>query len=530
MRAARRSRKSRRIPIRLQRAALALGAAAILLSPTACAPGGGNRRSLEWIAGRAAPRFDPDGPPDELRWSIERLLSEGLTRELPDGGVTGAAADRYQVSADGLAWTFHLRSGLRFTDGHACTSADFRDALLAGLARTDHSVHAAMLAALRGARPALAGRTPSGIETPDARTLVLRLDRPDSLLPLKLSLPGISTPWRSRAPGEWSGAIGLGPYRLAHSDHGLRLSLARVGGGPGPDSVHVRFMIGVARTRALMRGGGVDLLWPVPAGLLDQPAPAGCRLERSTARPRRQLLLVMRADTPPTHSSAARHALAHGIHRSEVIATLGHAAALPGEMVPGGGPFDFPRYDASEVASWRSRADLGLSFQVSMLYDADRTGDEVARGLQGTWSRQNIYVELRGLRGGMYTRDALAGHEPLLLAEWQPLESGAEFALLSLAQAPRLAPAGAFRTGWRPAELAAWLPPGRSRKPLSSRALENRLEADLVALPLADLPWVRVVREGGRQWPFHPHFGPDFAAGAGAGSAASRAASTAREH
>jgi ABC-type transport system substrate-binding protein len=491
--------------------ALAAGALVALLALPSCHPGG-RHGAVDWVASCAVPRFDPDGPPNDVRWAIERLLSFGLTSETESGRIEGAAADRYQVSPDGLAWTFHLRSGLRFTDGKPCTSADFRAALAAGLARGDHGVHAALLGALRGLKPARAGRrrTPLGIETPDARTLILRLDHPDSLLPAKLALPGVGVPWRSRLAGEWSAVVGLGPYRLARAEGGVRLVLARAS-GPGPDSVRVRFVIGVARLRDLLRAARADLLWPLPPELLDQTLPAGYRLEKSEARPRRRLLLVMRADTPPTTQEAARRALAHGVNKVDVLATLGRAAAPSGELVSGAGPFPLPRYDATEVASWMAKGNLGRSFHITLLYDADRSGATVAQGMQSTWSRQSIDVELQGVRGNDFVREALNGREQVLLAEWQPLESGAAFEALGLLGASRGLPCGAFRTGWRPAD-AAQLRGGGQVRPVAPATLEGALERDLVVLPLADLPWVRLVREGGPAAPFHPHFGPDFGA------------------
>jgi len=493
------------------RLALAAGAMLALLALPGCNANRG-RRAVDWVASCAVPRFDPDGPPNDVRWAIERLLSCGLTRETEDGRIEGAAAERFEASGDGLAWTFHLRPKLRFTDGKPCTSTDFRIALAAGLAGHDYGAPAALLAALRGLKPARAGRprTPLGIETPDPRTLILRLDHPDSLLPAKLSLPGVGVPWRSRVVGEWSAAIGLGPYRLARVERGVRLVLARTGGA-GPDSVRVRFVIGVARLRELLRAARADLLWPLPPELLDQTLPAGYRLERSDARPRRRLLLVMRGDTPPTTREAARRALAHGVNKVDVLATLGRAAAVSGELVSGAGPFPLPRYDGSEVASWMAKGDLGRSFHVTLLFDADRSGATVARGMQSTWSRQSLDVELLGVRGNDFTREALMGREQVVLAEWQPLQVGAAFEALALLGAPRVPPCGAFRTGWRPADGAALRPAGPNR-PVVPAALESALERDLVVLPLADLPWVRLVRQDGPAVPFHPHFGPDFGA------------------
>jgi ABC-type transport system substrate-binding protein len=495
-------------------------AVAMLFALPSCNPGG-SRRSVEWVAACALPRFDPDGPPDDMRWSIERLLSEGLTRERADGRIEGAAADRFDVSQDGLSWTFHLRPNLRFTDGKPCTSTDFKSALASGLARQDHGVCTALLGALHGMKPARAGRPrpPLGIETPDARTVVLRLDRPDSLLPAKLALPGISTPWRSRLAGGWRGAVGLGPYRLAGADPGARMVMARVSGA-GPDSVRLRFVIGEARLRSLLRAALVDLLWPLPPELLNQPMPTGYRLERSEARPRRRLLLVMRADTPPTSHEEARRALANGINRADVLATLGRSAAANGELVSGAGPFPAPRYDAAQAVAWMAKGDLGRSFHVVLLYDADREGAAVASAMQGVWSRQNIDVELRGLRGSDFASEALGGREQLLLVEWQPLERGPQFDALGLVQAPRVPPSAAFRTGWRPGEWAALRAGATPGKAAGAQALESALERDLVAVPLADLPWVRLVREGGPPAPFHPHFGPDFAASPGAADTA----------
>src|SRR5205814_6346914 len=110
------------------------------------------------------------------------------------------------------------------------------------------------------------------IETPDARTLVLRLARPDPLLLRKLALPGVGVPWRafSSDSGDWKRAVGLGPYHVAASQAGKSLTLLRTdstGGDPArPDTVQVRFVSGASRALWLMRNTRVDLLWPVPPG------------------------------------------------------------------------------------------------------------------------------------------------------------------------------------------------------------------------------------------------------------------------
>ena len=49
---------------------------------------------------------------------------EGLVRFDRDGAIVPALATAWQVSSDGLAWTFTLREGVRFHDGSPLTVDD----------------------------------------------------------------------------------------------------------------------------------------------------------------------------------------------------------------------------------------------------------------------------------------------------------------------------------------------------------------------------------------------------------------------
>src|SRR6266545_4139767 len=100
--------------IRSLRGALAL---ALLLGGASCGARPPRIVTCAWWVGRSPPAFDPGGPPDATRWALERLLTRGLVEEDGEGRIVPVAAARVRVSRDGLAVTFHLRRGLRFTDG-----------------------------------------------------------------------------------------------------------------------------------------------------------------------------------------------------------------------------------------------------------------------------------------------------------------------------------------------------------------------------------------------------------------------------
>src|SRR5690242_4965088 len=122
---------------------------------------------VTWVAGRAEPAFDPDGPLDPTRAALERLLSRGLLEQDSSGHIHYAAAERFSLSADRLTLTFTLRPDLAYVDGTACTSRDFALALESGLARRDHGSRRWLLQAVRGVDAVRLGRPlPAlGIET-----------------------------------------------------------------------------------------------------------------------------------------------------------------------------------------------------------------------------------------------------------------------------------------------------------------------------------------------------------------------------
>lgn len=508
---------------RSSRGGSALGAvalAALALSGAGCAKSGpAPPTRVTWIVGAPLPALDPAGPPNVVRWSLERLLTRGLVDEDTSGAIVPAAAERWELSPDGLTLTFYLRPGLKFTDGSPCTSEDFRRALLQGLGRTDHATRAWLLAAVRGVSRVRAGRPlpEIGISTPDPHTLRLVLSHPDSLLPAKLALPGVSAPLRAPAGGGWEHAVGIGPYRVLPAGQPARLTLVRAAPDSGalayggPDTVHVRFLVGAGRMRSALRVGGADLAWPLPAGVRDEPPPSGYDLRVRRATPRRRLLLVLRADVPPTTRLEARRALVHGLNREDLLRALGGGGRDLAEWMAGAGPFEFPRLDPVDVRAWLARGNLGNSIHVRMTYPADGPPAEIARLLQGQWALLGLSVDLEPLRGHALERALLLGQAQLALADPPRLLRDPSADLATMVMPLRGPAVGSVRTGWRTREFDPWILPGRARTPLDPVRAQRRMEQATIVLPIAHLPWMWVVRRGSVHPAFHPHFGPEWA-------------------
>lgn len=479
---------------------------------------------VRWVVGQAPPAFDPDGPPDEVAGALLRLLGRGLVAIDSTGDVIPDAAERFDVSPDGRRVTFHLRA-LKFADDSPCTSDDFRRALRAALARRDHSTARWLLSSIEGIEAIRSGRPlPSGlgIDAPDPRTLVIRLARPDPRLVEKLATPGLAMAWKKNAgDGDRGWDSGIGRYRRIEASPS-RWTLVRLrDGAPAPrktepapapeltDTLRIRFALGAARVHSLLRQEAVDLAWPLPPGMLELPSTAGYRLDSRPARPERWLLLVMRADLPPTSRPAARHALSHGLDRKDVLARLGVRATEAGEWIPGGGPFAFPARDAEEVRGWLARGKLGRSLHVTLGYAADREGGEVARAIQSEWARFALDAELQPLRGLKLRDSRLASVGPhVQLVEYQPLLEDPEATLAGFVMPVRDPAVGPVRTGWRTREFDPWIGPRRSGDPFDPETVQRRLAEDRVVLPLARLPWLWIERGAGPLVSVDPRSGP----------------------
>ena len=464
--------------------------------------------SVQWVVGETTPAFDPQGPPDPVRWALERLLSRGLMAEDSTGHIVPAAAESVHVSPNGLVYTFDLRSGLTFPDGYPCQAADFRLALEAGINRLDHATDAWLLSALTGVEKVRAGRPlPSlGISSPSPHQLVLRLSHPDPRLLEKLALPGVGVPWRPEGPG-WG--QGIGDYHIAEEVVGRMTLVRRRPRAGSPDTIQVRFFPSASRVRAAMRADAADLVWPLPGDLLDQSLPAGFHSYARRARPARHLMLFQQADLPPMTQAPARHAFAHGVNASDVLSALAPYGSNPIDWLPGAGPYDVPSHDPEEVRSWLERGHLGRSLHAGMVYSVDGPAMRIARGMQAEWARDGLDVELRGLRRRDAEREWLgSGGAQLRLVETQASLDGPGAALAGWVQPLRGPAIGAARTGWRTREFDRWIQ-GQPMTPDDVAGAAQRIADERIVLPLAELPWMWITRDGARV-EFHPRFGPEI--------------------
>ena len=118
----------------------------------------------------------------------DRIISDmivGLTQSAPDGSPVPGMAERWEVTPDGLAWTFHLRDAT-WSDGVPVTADDFVFSLRRILDPNTASEYASLLYFIVNAQAVNEGKAPLealGVSAPDRKTLVIRLTHPAPYLP-----------------------------------------------------------------------------------------------------------------------------------------------------------------------------------------------------------------------------------------------------------------------------------------------------------------------------------------------------------
>ncbi|MFZ5791732.1 MAG: ABC transporter substrate-binding protein [Pseudomonadota bacterium] len=127
--------------------------------------------------------LDPAVGYDWQNWSIIKSIFDGLMDYEP--GTTTLIpdlAESYTISPDGLTYTFKLRDGVKFHNGRAMTAADVKWSIERAVNPATQSPGAGYFSNIVGYDDVASGKstTLSGIETPDDKTVVIKLSSPNA--------------------------------------------------------------------------------------------------------------------------------------------------------------------------------------------------------------------------------------------------------------------------------------------------------------------------------------------------------------
>lgn len=157
--------------------------------------------------------------------TVVQHLVEGLVAHREDGSVGPLLADSIKASADGLAYTFTLRQGVKFHNGAPLTA---EDAAWSWKRYLTPATNWQCLSQFDGR-----GRSKiESVSATDARTVVFRLSAPNALFLTEIANiqcggGAILHKDSVAADGSWKEPIGTGPFTIKEWRKGQFLELAR---------------------------------------------------------------------------------------------------------------------------------------------------------------------------------------------------------------------------------------------------------------------------------------------------------------
>jgi peptide/nickel transport system substrate-binding protein len=291
--------------------------------------GEGGTLRIGYLADMA--QADPDVFYDIEGNTVILSVYEGLLKYKPDSTeIIPSLAEKWEMSPDGLTYTFHLRSGVKFHDG---TPFDAQAMKTSFQRRLDV-----------GAAPAYMVQPIASMQTPDANTFVVRLKHPvapflhymaSSWGPKAISPKALADHAGKDHAQTWLNehADGTGPFQLTTFARGQRYELTRFDGYWGPkahlDKVEIRIIPDIGTQRLQLQSGDLDgILHSFPQAELGS-AKSNPDLQVRDFSSFLNNIIYLNTNKKPLSDPALRKTLAGAINRDSLVTEVYGPYAKP---------------------------------------------------------------------------------------------------------------------------------------------------------------------------------------------------------
>lgn len=288
------------------------------------------------------------------------LVNEPLVRMDRNYNMLPAAATRWEVSDDGLTWTFYLQPDLIFADGHPLTAYDFEDTFKRWADPATGFDLEWFYRSIKHWGAVVAGKLPLdslGVKALDDHTIAFATEDPTPYLPLILTFSWVTPShlYEKHGPG-WSTRpetlMGSGPFRLVEWSKLDRIVLEPNPHYRGPHKPYLERVV----TKLFNAAVPPPMLSSYEAGDTDHVIlsnQAEINRVRTDSRLRDQLdtymafgttYLMMDTFKPPFNDLRVRQAFSHAIDNDDLVGSALRGIAVPAAtMLPDGFPAANPR-------------------------------------------------------------------------------------------------------------------------------------------------------------------------------------------
>src|SRR3569623_1976593 len=290
------------------------GLIAVLAAGTSLSPAFAARTDLNDAIQLEPPNLDPTtgGAAAAIREVTYANIYEGLTRIDENGSVQPDLAKSWDISPDGLTYTFHLQTGVKFHDGTPFSADDVKFSLDRARAPKSTNAQKQLFAGI------------ASVDEVAPATVKVTLSKPqgDFLYDMGWGDAVIVSP--KSAATDVTNPIGTGPFKFVDRVKGDHVDLARYRdywGTPAKlDKKTFKFISVPSVATAAILSGDVDVNPEFPAPEALDQIKTDPRFTVTVGSTEGETILAMNNGHKPLDNIKVREAIAHAIDRKAIIA------------------------------------------------------------------------------------------------------------------------------------------------------------------------------------------------------------------
>ncbi|WP_333847770.1 ABC transporter substrate-binding protein [Phaeobacter italicus] len=275
------------------------------------------------------PHLDPTsaaaGAIDQVLYSN---VFEGLTRFMGDGSVVPGLAESWEISEDGLTYTFRLQDGVTFHDGTTMDAEDVKFSLDRARAEDSTNAQKALFADI------------ASVDVVDPLTVQITLSQPNGNLLFNLAWGDAVIVAPESIDTIKTAPVGTGAFTFTNWVQGDRIDLARNpdywGEAPALSAATFKFISDPTAAFAAMMAEDVDAFSGFPAPENLPQFEADPRFQVLVGSTEGETILSINNKQAPFDNPKVRAAVSHAIDRQAIIdgAMFGYGTPIGTHFAP----------------------------------------------------------------------------------------------------------------------------------------------------------------------------------------------------
>lgn len=384
-----------------------------------------NENSINLSISSEPPTIDPALGTDTTSGAVIDNVFEGLTAVTPDGEIVPAAAESWDVSEDGLTYTFHLRENGKWSNGDPVVAGDFEYGWKRVLNPETISERAEFLYSIEGAEAY--NQSEGAVEdvkitAVDDYTLEVVLRAPTSYFdefvamytfsPVNPAVVDSNSSWAVDVSEDY---VTNGPFVLSEWNHNSNYVLKKNEhywdiDNVALDSVNVQIIESEATATSEFMAGSLDFLGSpygtVSLDSIDLFREEGIIQTQATSA---IYWYIMNVTDPVMSNPNIRKALALAVDRQNIVDNIAKGGQLPAlgyvpPMIPGfeedRGYFEDADYDTAREYLAVGLEELGMEdpseLTINLSINTSEAHSVIAQDVQEKWARElgiNIAID-----------------------------------------------------------------------------------------------------------------------------------------